>query len=241
MPVATGVRETPGAGLSLATHGGEVRLGSRAWCGVGETAVAEGPPGPELWLARPRGEARRLAFTDPLRPDAREVIDALEARGLAVEVLSGDREESVATVTESLGIERWRAGLSPVEKCRRLDELAAAGHRVMMVGDGINDAPSLAAALVSMSPASAAEVSQAAADVVFQGTRLAPVAEALDVASRSDRLVRQNVALSFLYNAVTVPLAVLGHVTPLVAAIAMSASSLLVVANALRLSRDGAT
>ena len=181
----------------------------------------------------------RFAFDDPLRADAAQVIAALRARGLAVELLSGDRAPSVAAVAAELGIATWRAGCTPADKTARLEALAAAGRRVLMVGDGLNDAPALAAAHVSASPSTAIDLSQTAADAVFQGERLQPVIELLDVARRADRLIRQNLALALGYNLVTVPLAVLGLVTPLIAALCMSGSSLAVVANALRLRRLG--
>jgi Cu2+-exporting ATPase len=181
----------------------------------------------------------RFRFADPLRPDAAEVVAALRARGLEVELLSGDRTATVAEVARRLGIDRWRAELAPAEKVARLEELARAGREVAMVGDGLNDAPALAAARVSLSPASAVDVAQTTADAVFQGVKLAPVLEVLEVARRAERLVRQNIALSIAYNLCAVPLAVLGYVTPLVAAIAMSTSSLLVVGNSLRLQLGG--
>jgi Cu2+-exporting ATPase len=228
--VADDVGEEPGRGLVA----GAVRLGSRIHAGIDAAADI---PGPELWLTAPGRKPVRFAFVDEPRCDALEVAAELHRRGLAVELLSGDREPAVRRIAESAGIREWRAGCTPADKVARLAELAAAGHRVLMVGDGLNDAPALAAAHVSMSPSTAVDVSQTAADVVFQGGRLAPVAETLRVARASGRLVRQNFALAIVYNVITVPLAMGGHVTPLIAAIAMSTSSLVVIGNALRLSR----
>ncbi|CAA7611900.1 heavy metal translocating P-type ATPase metal-binding domain-containing protein [Magnetospirillum sp. UT-4] len=227
--IAADVREEPGRGMAA----GAVRLGSRAWIGVADEAASAGP---ELWLGRPGRAPVRFAFADELRPDAAKVVANLRHRGLQIELLSGDREPTVRMVADRLGIAAWRAGCSPADKVARLEELKAGGRRVLMVGDGLNDAPALAAAEVSMSPSSAVDVSRTAADVVFQGGRLEPVAETLRVAVVSRRLVRQNFALALGYNLFTVPLAVAGLVTPLIAAIAMSTSSLVVIANALRLS-----
>ncbi len=229
--VASGVREVPGCGLEC----GDARLGSRAWLGLPDDA---GPTaGPELYLVRPDRSPVRFAFVDAPRADAASVVARLRRRGLEIELLSGDRDATVALVAGAVGIDNWRAGCTPAAKCARLAELAAAGHRVLMVGDGLNDAPALASAHASMSPSTAVDVSQTAADIVFQGQRLAPVAEAIAVAVKAARLVDQNFVLALGYNAVTIPMAVLGMVTPLIAAISMSTSSVVVIANALRLSR----
>lgn len=228
-----GVEEVPGCGLLLRRPEGEWRLGRRGWA----TAVPEDGSAAEaeLWLARPGAPPERFAFADRAREDAAAVVAELRRRGYAVALLSGDRAPAVRVLAERLGIDEWRAGCGPAGKVAALEAWGAAGRKVLMVGDGLNDAPALAAAYVSLSPAAAADVAQTAADAVFQGQRLAPLLELIDTARRAERLVRQNIALSLGYNLLTVPLAVLGFVTPLVAAVAMSASSLAVVLNASRL------
>jgi Cu2+-exporting ATPase len=133
-----------------------------------------------------------------------------------------------------LGVKTWRAGMSPSDKIARLEELKRQNIKVMMVGDGLNDAPALAAASVSMSPVSAAHLSQAAADLVFLGNELAPVVAAVDLSRKAFRLMRQNLVLAIGYNVLAVPIAILGYATPLIAAAAMSGSSILVMLNALR-------
>jgi Cu2+-exporting ATPase len=232
-PLAPDVREEPGAGLEARMDGEVVRLGSRAWVGVGE-GVPDAD-GPELWLSRPGRLPVRFTFVDRLRADASTIVERLKALGLDVELLSGDRPTVVAKVAEAAGIARFAAGCTPADKVARLDALASQGRRVLMVGDGLNDAPALAAAHVSLSPSTAADISQNAADLVFQGALLAPAIEALEVARKADRLVRQNFGISFTYNVAAVPVAMLGFATPLLAAIAMAASSLTVILNALRL------
>ena len=176
----------------------------------------------------------RFSFADEMRADARETVARLRARGFALVLLSGDRAGATRAVAEALGIADWTAAADPKEKVARLRALAEQGKKVLMVGDGLNDAPALQSAHASLSPSAAADVAQTAADAVFQGDRLMPVAETVAVAARAARLVRQNFALSFGYNLITIPLAVLGLVTPLIAAAAMSASSLAVIGNALR-------
>jgi Cu2+-exporting ATPase len=236
VPVAPGVREVPGCGLSLAAEGGEIRLGSRRWCGIAEDGSARAP---ELWLTGPGRDAQSFLFEDPLRADAAEVVAALKRRGMTLRLLSGDREPAVAEAARVLGIEEWRAACSPSDKVAELERLRAEGRSVLMVGDGLNDAPALAAANVSLSPSSAADITQTSADVVFQGDKLAPVLDSLAIARASQALVKQNFGLAFGYNLLTVPLAVLGLVTPLIAALCMSASSLVVIGNALKLNLHG--
>ena len=225
---AAGIVEHAGLGLAQ----GDIRLGSARFCGVSET-VDDGHS--ELWLARPGRLPVRFAFADRLRPDAAAAIAALQRDGLCVELLSGDRTAAVARSAAQAGLAAWRAEVTPAGKVERLASLARDGKHVLMVGDGLNDAPALAAAHASVSPATAAEATQNAADAVFQGDALSPVIELLRVARRADRLIRQNLALALLYNLGAVPLAIAGGVTPLIAAIAMSSSSLLVIGNALRL------
>ena len=169
-----------------------------------------------------------------LRPDAVAVVGDLRARGFAVEILSGDAPRAVEEAARALGVERWAGGLKPAQKVERLRELGAAGAKVLMVGDGINDAPALAAAFASISPASAADLAQNVADAVFMGDRLAPLAAAIAASRRARAAMRQNLGLAVVYNLFALPLAASGHLTPLIAAAAMSGSSLLVTLNALR-------
>ena len=217
---------------------GEARLGSREFVGIAATEDAA-DAAPEMWLAAPGRAPVRFSFADEMRADARETVARLRARGFALVLLSGDRAGATRAVAEALGIADWTAAADPKEKVARLRALAEQGKKVLMVGDGLNDAPALQSAHASLSPSAAADVAQTAADAVFQGDRLMPVAETVAVAARAARLVRQNFALSFGYNLITIPLAVLGLVTPLIAAAAMSASSLAVIGNALRVARRG--
>lgn len=230
-----GVEEVPGCGLRLATPEGDWRLGRRGWAAE---APEDDTAGAELWFARPGMTPKRFGFADRLREDAAEVVAELRRRDYALAVLSGDRSPTVQAIAAAVGIDDWHAGCTPADKATRLEAWARDGRHVLMVGDGLNDAPALAAASVSLSPSSAVDLAQTTADAVFQGQRLTPVLEVIDTARRAERLVKQNIGLSFGYNLLTVPLAILGYVTPLVAAIAMSSSSIVVVLNSLRLSRS---
>lgn len=230
---AEDVVEHAGQGLSRATPAGEIRLGSRAFCGEAG-APAEGP---EMWLARPGKPPVQFCFNERLRADATTVAVSLQGMGLSLKLLSGDRLEQVARIAAAIGISDWHAGCSPVAKVASIERWRAQGRNVLMVGDGMNDSPALAAASVSASPATAADVSQTVADLVFQGSKLEPVIAALRTARRAKTIMRQNLTLSIGYNIIMVPLAIAGWVTPWLAAAAMSGSSLLVMANSLRLHR----
>ncbi len=234
-----GIVEEPGQGVRGFVDGEEVRLGRPSFCEANELANEILSLDPVVTtVAFRRGDACYVfAVRQRVRPDAQAVVSALQARGIAVEILSGDREPAVRAAAKTLGINEWRAGVTPADKIARIEDLKRQGLKVMMVGDGLNDAPSLAAAHVSMSPISAAHLSQAAADLVFLGKPLAPVVAALDFSRKALHLMRQNLWLAVGYNLLAVPIAVSGVVTPLIAAAAMSGSSLLVMLNALRARR----
>ncbi len=231
-----GATHDPGQGVRGEVDGVEVRLGSPLYCGAESEAARLFGEDPEVSVVAFSRGAERYAFAvrQRLRADAARVIAGLRQAGLAIEILSGDRDTAVRFAAEQLGVSAWRARMTPAGKIARIEALQRAGHKVMMVGDGLNDAPSLAAATVSMSPISATHLSQAAADLVFLGRDLAPVMVAVSLSRKAVKLMRQNLVLAIGYNFLAVPLAIVGMVTPLIAAAAMSGSSLLVMLNALR-------
>lgn len=221
--------EHAGKGIEGIVDGRSARLGRPDWLGIAA-------PGNSLATAFRLGSAapKLLRFDDGPRPDAADALRQMEALGLAPALISGDREAPVAALGRLLSVDS-ASGMSPADKCAAIARLSAEGHRVLMVGDGLNDGPALRAAHVSIAPSSASDVGQNAADLLFLGDGLTPVPVAVRAARRTMRVVRQNFALAIGYNLLAVPLAIAGQVTPLVAAAAMSGSSLLVVANALRL------
>ncbi len=229
-----GAVEEPGQGVSAVIDGKEARLGSANFCGI--PAGGHSPNGSDasfITFAHD-GAAVTIPIRQTLRPDAVAVTEALRARGLYLIVLSGDRPAAVAPVAQQLGIENWQGGLTPAEKIAKIEDLKSQGRRVLMVGDGLNDAPALAAAHVSISPITAAHLAQAHADALFLGDQLKPVLQAVAISRRAQRLMKENLALAAIYNLFAVPLAIAGLATPLIAAVAMSGSSLLVTLNALR-------
>jgi Cu2+-exporting ATPase len=226
------IAEHPGLGLSGLHNGEKLRLGSRAWCGLEESAEDRGLL--EFAFRRGANTPAVFQFEDALRPEAAETIQRLKQMGLAVHLLSGDREAAVKRVAEAVHIETAVSRASPQAKLAYVDALSKAGKKVLMVGDGINDAPALAAGYTSMAPSSASDIGRTAAETVWMGESASAVAEAVKVARRTQRIAKENFALAVGYNILAVPLAMAGLVSPLVAAIAMSTSSIIVIANALR-------
>jgi Cu2+-exporting ATPase len=228
------VCEHSGSGLEGRIDDRVYRLGRADWAAPDDAAPASECDQPDVVLSENERILASFRFQDELRPDAREAVAALASSGLPVEILSGDREDAVRRLALALHIPHG-ARVSPAEKVAHIASVAASGRNILMVGDGLNDAPALAAAHVSMAPASAADVGRNAADFVFLRESLMAVPQAIDIARRAGRLVGQNLILAVGYNAIAVPIAIAGQVTPLIAAIAMSLSSIIVVGNALRL------
>jgi len=228
-----GAVEEPGRGVRAMVDGEDARLGSPAFCCLPQPAE---PAAADASTIAFRHGTRCAIFhiRQTLRQDAVEVVKALSAAGFDIHILSGDRPAAVAPIASALDVGQWQGACNPAEKIAFLEELKAAGRRVLMVGDGLNDAPALAAAHASMSPISAVDIAQAHADAVFLGDKLQPVVDALGTARWAHRLMLQNLWLAVVYNILAVPIAMAGLVTPLIAAAAMSGSSLLVTLNALR-------
>jgi Cu2+-exporting ATPase len=226
------LREIPGMGMEARWDGALVRLGRPDWIGV----PAAGHDLLSCGFAIEGRAPLLLTFADKLRPDAEEAVARMAGMAMDPVILSGDRRDAVAAVAATVHVTAM-VEMTPAQKLAAINRLGRAGHHVLMVGDGLNDGPALAAGHVSIAPSSDSDVGQNAADIVFLGDSLLPVPIAVAAAHRTMRIVRQNFALAIGYNILAVPLALSGMVTPLIAAIAMSTSSIIVVANALRLTR----
>ncbi|MGR3506657.1 MAG: heavy metal translocating P-type ATPase [Paracoccaceae bacterium] len=225
----TDIIEVPGFGTQGQWQGRLVRLGRAAWVGA--------TPGIDTaaWLALGDAAPRAFVFSDRPRPGAEEAVSRLKARGIRVLLISGDNAPVVESLAQRLGIAEWQAEALPAEKSARIASLQSEGHHVLMVGDGLNDTAALTAADVSISPASALDAARVASDIVLLGSDLTPIADSLVTAQSAVRRIRENFKIATIYNVIAVPIAIVGLATPLVAALAMSSSSIIVALNALRL------
>jgi Cu2+-exporting ATPase len=219
------VNERPGEGIFALWQGAEVAL--RRPDGASGVAVTLSIAGRAVWL---------IPFADRLRPDSLAALAQLRKMGVEASIVSGDHAAAVAQVCRATGL-LGQAGARPEDKQELIERLQAAGHKVLMVGDGLNDGPALAGADASIAPGTASDVGLQAADFVFVQDSLLALPRAVRAVRATMRVVRQNFALAIGYNLLAVPLAVAGYVTPMIAALAMSLSSLIVVGNSLRLAR----
>jgi Cu2+-exporting ATPase len=251
VPLASGLANHPGEGVSGIVDGMAYRLGRRGFveweaadCSTG-CPVGPDPGHPpwgrahedeiEIWLGLEGRAVARFRFSDRLRADSAGVVGQLRSSGLRVHLLSGDRAERVAAVARTLAIDSMRSEASPDDKLAFVRTLQADGRRVLMVGDGINDAPVLAGADVSVAVGQASALARISADVVLLGDRLGQLNELHALAQDTRKVIRQNLSWAMLYNLLAIPLAAFGLVSAWVAALGMSLSSLLVAGNALRL------
>ena len=247
---AAATAPTPGSAPTPAAATVELLLGSRAWlAGLGAdvaawqaAAQAQERQGRTVsWLARRDGDRATvlglIAFADAPRPGAREAIERLRAMGIETTMISGDSEGAAAAVAGALGLARYEAGVLPREKAARVQALKAGGRRVAMVGDGINDAPALAAADLGIAMGSGTDIAMHAAGVTLMRPDPRLVPAAIELSRATVRKIRQNLFWAFVYNVVGIPLAALGFLSPVFAGAAMAASSVSVVSNALLLKR----
>lgn len=225
----TNLREVPGYGTEATFEGRRVRLGSASWVGAEQSVQTT------AWLETGDTAPKPFVFTDALRPDAAKAVSSLQDTGKRVLLLSGDAKPAVQALAQKLSISEWQAETLPQDKLEKIQALSASGARVLMVGDGLNDTAALTAAHVSISPASALDAARVASDIVLLGQDLSPIADACDTARKATKRIRENFRIATLYNVIAVPLAVAGLATPLIAALAMSTSSITVSLNALRL------
>lgn len=237
-PLADAI-EIAGKGVEAQLNGETLRLGSREFCDPSQQdhkSHKHTPDGgqSQLWFRRENHPPVCLHFHQDLKQDARQVVKKLQSLGFTIEILSGDNEQAVARTAKTLGITSYRAQIQPQDKISHIEQLRAGGANVTMIGDGLNDAAAMQAANVSIAPASALDITQAAADIILVGNRLLPLLDLVHISRKARSLIMQNFFFAAGYNIIAVPLAVLGIVTPLLAALFMSGSSIVVTLNALR-------
>lgn len=223
------ITEVPGYGTKGIWNGQQVCFGRASWVDAAPSARTS------AWLKIGENAPVAFEFTDHLRDGAEQAVRELHAAGKHVYLISGDTSIAVENMATRLGIAHWTAEALPEDKVAQIVQMTSAGHKVLMVGDGLNDTAALAAAHVSISPASALDAARVASDIVLLGSDLSPIPIALQTAQSAIRRIKENFRVATLYNVIAVPLAVIGLATPLIAALAMSTSSITVSLNALRL------
>ncbi|KQY76936.1 hypothetical protein ASD52_23325 [Ensifer sp. Root142] len=228
------VDEIHGLGIEGRRHGQTYRLGRASWA-TNLPDFSRDFDGTASVLTRDDQILAVFEFEDVVRPGASELVQTLRAGGTSLGIVSGDNNRAVSRVANRLGIERYSAELLPADKVAAIRALQSSSDKVVMVGDGLNDAPALAAADVSIAPSTASDIGRNHADFIFLGDNLLAVRDIIETAKRANDLVRQNFGFAVAYNVVSIPFAIAGSVTPLAAAIAMSLSSVLVVCNSMRL------
>jgi Cu2+-exporting ATPase len=236
--VATDIVERDGRGLEGKIDGVPWRLGKRDFVAELAGGLAVGGERDDLCLANARHDEAVFTIGECIRPEAEQAVSACTRLGVGAVIASGDRQEAVSRVARALGIDQAHARLTPAEKTDLVQRLQSEGHRVLMLGDGVNDGPVLATAYVSCAMGRGSAIAQSAADFLLLNDSLRVVAEGIDAARRMGAIIRQNLGWALFYNAVAIPLAALDLVPPWLAAIGMSVSSLVVVLNARRLARE---
>lgn len=226
------IKEYPGKGLQGNYRNKVIRLGSVSWCG---DANKSNENFMKLCLSIDEKNKTYFLFKDELKDNALESIEALKKTNLDITILSGDRKAVVNSIAKELSIDKSYADQTPLDKHKKLQKSKSQGQKILMVGDGLNDAPVLAAANVSIAPGSALDIAQNAADIIVMGDDLKTIPDTYDISVKTQKLVHENFMIATIYNCIAIPLAFAGFVTPMIAAIAMSGSSLLVILNSYRL------
>ncbi|MFN8912261.1 MAG: heavy metal translocating P-type ATPase, partial [Alphaproteobacteria bacterium] len=222
--------EIKGMGLETSLNGVALRLGNADFC---QASGEKQDLYSEMWFKK-GDRAVRLFFDNQIKDDAQYVLETLKNTISDIKVLSGDLDAPVKACADALGIKSYQSQMKPQDKLSYLQSMSQT-HKVLMIGDGINDAAALKAAFVSISPSNSSALTQVNSDIVIHGEMLSPIIKALRVAKKSKKLMLQNFYIAIIYNVVSIPFAMMGMVTPLIAAIVMSTSSILVVLNSLRI------
>jgi Cu2+-exporting ATPase len=238
------VQENQGLGLESSFENKILKLGRKDFCeitkfvGAGLAPSRDPAQSSQLQTFLKFGDEEIIfLFEDEIKEDAASTIAQLKNLGKKIILLSGDTENTVRNVAQKLGISEFYFEQTPISKVRFLEKIKSENKKFIMIGDGLNDAPALALADISISFSQAADIAQNIADIVIQGQKLNPILDLINFSRRAIFLMKQNLLIALIYNLIAVPFAIAGHVVPLAAAIAMSSSSLLVLFNSLRMNR----